>query len=74
MGRIRVQLKTDARNLASRGAIERLGAQPEGVLRKHMLLWNGVQRDSAFYSVLNHEWPAVKTRLEEKLLHCHGFR
>jgi N-acetyltransferase len=64
LGCIRVQLKTDARNLRSQRAIERLGAVREGVLRKHMILHNGYQRDTVMYSITDTEWPAVKTRLE----------
>jgi RimJ/RimL family protein N-acetyltransferase len=60
----RVELKTDARNDKSRTAMERMGAQFEGVLRQHMLRDDGTWRDSAYYSVLDHEWPAVKARLE----------
>lgn len=66
-GAIRVQLKTDRRNEASQRAIERLGAVREGVLRKHMLVQNGYQRDTVMYSILDTEWPAVKARLEARL-------
>ena len=64
---LRVELKTDALNQRSRNAILRLGAKEEGILRKHMLTWNGRQRDSVYFSILDSEWPAVKARLEEKL-------
>jgi N-acetyltransferase len=64
---IRVQLKTDARNERSQRAIERLGAVREGVLRNHMILPDGRLRDSVFYSILDTEWPAVKSRLLEML-------
>jgi RimJ/RimL family protein N-acetyltransferase len=64
---LRVELKTDAMNQRSRNAILRLGAKEEGTLRKHMLTWNGRQRDSVYFSILDSEWPHVKTRLEEKL-------
>jgi len=67
MGCIRVQLKTDLRNERSQRAIERLGAVREGVLRDHILMPDGHRRSSVYYSVLDHEWPAVKARLEEKL-------
>lgn len=62
---IRVQLKTDARNLASQRAIERLGAVKEGVLRKHMILPDGTQRDSVVYSIIDTEWPRVKAHLQQ---------
>ncbi len=61
---IRVQFKADARNLRSRRAIERLGAVPEGILRNHYILPDGTVRDSAYYSILDREWPQVRKRLE----------
>jgi N-acetyltransferase len=64
---MRVQFKTDERNARSRAAIERLGAVFEGVLRHHMLVRGGVIRDSAYYSILDTEWPRVKAHLEERL-------
>jgi RimJ/RimL family protein N-acetyltransferase len=64
---LRVELKTDALNQRSRTAILRLGAKEEGTLRKHMLTWNGRQRDSVYFSILDTEWPIVKTSLESKL-------
>jgi len=63
LGAIRVQFKTDLRNLRSQTAIERLGAVKEGVLRNHMILPDGRYRDSVYYSILDSEWPAVKARL-----------
>jgi RimJ/RimL family protein N-acetyltransferase len=63
LGCLRVQLKTDLRNLRSQAAIERLGARKEGVLRKHYVLWDGYVRDSVLYSITDAEWPAVKQRL-----------
>lgn len=66
-GCVRVQFKTDGRNLRSQKAIERLGAVREGTLRKHMILPDGMVRDSVFYSVIDVEWPQVKARLEEML-------
>ena len=64
LGTIRVQLKTDLRNERSQRAIERLGAIREGVLRKHVVLWDGFIRDTAYYSILDNEWPGVRQRLE----------
>ncbi len=63
MGCIRVELKTDARNAASRAAIARIGAQEEGVLRSHMICADGHWRDTVYFSILAPEWPSVKTRL-----------
>ncbi len=68
LGCIRVQLKTDLRNVRSQRAIERLGAVREGILRKAMLMKDNYQRSSVYYSILDDEWPAVKARLEA-LLH-----
>lgn len=67
MGCVRVQLKCDARNARSRAAIERIGAKPEGVLRHWMILADGHRRDTAFFSILEAEWPAVRTRLDALL-------
>ena len=69
LGCVRVQLKTDARNLRSQRAIERLGAVKEGVLRKHMLTRGGYQRDTVIYSIVDSEWRSVKERLEGFLKH-----
>lgn len=59
-----VQLKTDARNLRSRAAIERLGAKQEGVLRAPLPMPDGFVRDPVMYSIIAPEWPGVKARLE----------
>ncbi len=64
---VRVQFKTDLRNVRSQRAIERLGAVKEGVLRNHMTLPDGFIRHSVFYSVVPDEWPAIKANLEQKL-------
>jgi len=64
---LRVELKTDALNQRSRNAILRLGAKEEGTLRKHILTYNGRQRDSVYFSILDIEWPAVKARLSSAL-------
>lgn len=67
LGCVRVQLKADVRNVRSQRAIERLGAIREGVLRKHMILPDGHARSSVIYSILDEEWPAVKTHLQTLL-------
>jgi RimJ/RimL family protein N-acetyltransferase len=64
---VRVQLKTDARNLQSQAAIERLGAVREGVLRKYQIAHDGYVRNTVLYSIIESEWPAVKGRLEEMM-------
>jgi N-acetyltransferase len=63
----RVTFKTDARNERSRRAIERIGAQFEGVRRGHRLATDGTIRDSAYYSIVASEWPEVKQRLRARL-------
>jgi RimJ/RimL family protein N-acetyltransferase len=64
---IRVELKTDALNQRSRSAILRIGAKEEGTLRKHLVTWSGRVRDTVYFSILDTEWPQVKTRLERRL-------
>jgi RimJ/RimL family protein N-acetyltransferase len=66
-GCFRVELKTDALNQKSRNAILRLGAKEEGTLRRHVITWSGRVRDSVYFSILDHEWPGVKAKLEGKL-------
>jgi N-acetyltransferase len=63
----RVEFKTDARNARSRGALEALGAQFEGIFRKHMVVRDGGPRDSAYYSVIDDDWPALKQALQARL-------
>ena len=63
----RVELKTDALNERSRGAMEAMGARFEGIQRHHMLVRRGENRDSAWYSILDDEWPAVRAGLEARL-------
>jgi len=67
LGCMRVELKTDARNERSRGAMEALPAKFEGIFRKHMLMPVTGVRDSAYFSVLDDEWPSVKQNLEKRL-------
>jgi RimJ/RimL family protein N-acetyltransferase len=64
---IRVELQTMSTNARSRAAILRLGAIEEGVLRSRMVRRNGERFDSIFFSILDHEWPMVKTKLEGAL-------
>jgi RimJ/RimL family protein N-acetyltransferase len=63
----RVTFKTDARNERSRNAIVRLGAQFEGIRRAHMPAFDGGIRDSAYYSIVRVEWPAVRRGLAARL-------
>jgi RimJ/RimL family protein N-acetyltransferase len=66
---IRVELKTDALNQRSRNAILRIGAKEEGTLRKHLITRTGRVRDTVYFSILDTEWPEVKSKLEKR---CHG--
>jgi N-acetyltransferase len=67
LGCVRVEFKTDARNERSRAAIKALGAEFEGVLRKQKTLDGVGVRNSAVYSVIDDEWPAVRANLERRL-------
>jgi RimJ/RimL family protein N-acetyltransferase len=67
LGCIRVELKTDALNERSRNAILRIGAKHEGIFRNHMICADGRLRDSAWYSIVDREWPQVKVMLNQKL-------
>lgn len=67
LGCIRVELKTDSLNEKSRVAILRIGAKEEGIFRNHMITASGRIRHSAYYSIIDSEWPEVKARLEAKL-------
>jgi RimJ/RimL family protein N-acetyltransferase len=60
-----VELKTDVLNEKSRNAMLRMGAKEEGILRKHVLAHGGRWRDTIYYSVLDTEWPAVRSFLFE---------
>jgi RimJ/RimL family protein N-acetyltransferase len=63
----RVSLMTDSRNARSRAAILRLGARFDGVVRAQRLAADGTVRDTACYSILDHEWPDVRANLESRL-------
>jgi RimJ/RimL family protein N-acetyltransferase len=67
LGCRRVELKTDALNERARAALEALGTTFEGIHRKHMLVRDGENRDSAWYSVVDDEWPKVRVHLEQRL-------
>jgi len=67
LGVARVALRADARNSRSIGAIRRLGAVPEGVLRSHRVAPDGSRQDTAYFSILLDEWPAVRDGLLARL-------
>jgi RimJ/RimL family protein N-acetyltransferase len=66
-GYLRVEFKTDAANERSRPALDKVGATFEGIARKHMLVRGGERRDSAWYAVIDDDWPEVKAGLERRL-------
>jgi RimJ/RimL family protein N-acetyltransferase len=64
---IAVEFRTHRFNLQSRAAIERLGAQLDGILRSHQRAGDGTLRDTAVYSITAAEWPTVRTHLDWQL-------
>lgn len=66
-GILRVQFKTDIRNLRSRQSLEKMGAIPEGILRRSAIMPDGVIRDTLIYSILDTEWSHVKQNLEQRM-------
>jgi RimJ/RimL family protein N-acetyltransferase len=77
MGCVRVEFKTDALNLRARAALAALPSTFEGVFRKHMLMFGGRWRDSAWYSITDQEWPDARLALQGRLagqLPRHGTR
>jgi N-acetyltransferase len=67
LGCLRVEFKTDSRNERSRAALAALPAQFEGIFRKHMLVRDGERRDSAYYSIVDDEWPEVRENLSRRI-------
>jgi len=65
MHALRVQLKTDVKNIRSQKAIEKIGATREGIFRNDMVRENGTSRDSVYYSIVADEWPEVKKLLSQ---------
>jgi RimJ/RimL family protein N-acetyltransferase len=65
-GLLRVEFKTDAANERSCAALARF-AEFDGIFRKHMLVRGGQRRDSAWYSVIDDDWPAAKAKLRSRL-------
>jgi len=64
---IAVEFRTHWHNHASCNAIVRLGAKQDGVLRSHRILPDGSLRDTVIYSIIESEWPSVKTSLKHKM-------
>jgi RimJ/RimL family protein N-acetyltransferase len=67
LGCRRVEFKTDALNERARGALAALPSEFEGIHRKHMLVRGGERRDSAWYAVIDDDWPTTKRALEDRL-------
>ena len=67
LGCRRVEFKTDALNERARAALAALPAQFEGIHRKHMVVRDGERRDSAWYAVIDDDWPGVRAALERRL-------
>ncbi len=67
-GAVRVQFTIDARNERSQAAVVKLGATKEGTLRQDTRTWTGHLRDTVIFSILASEWPAVRLRLEQRLM------
>lgn len=59
----RIELKTSILNLKSQGAMLKIGAVKEGILRKHMISETGVVRDTVYFSFINDDWPSVKENI-----------
>jgi len=68
LGCRRVEFKTDSLNEPSRTALLGIGARFEGIFRNHMVMPDGRMRHSAYYSVIDEEWPAVRAGLERSLV------
>ena len=66
-GAVRVQFRVDSRNQRSQAAVAKLGAVKEGVLRRDRLTWTGYMRNTVYFSILDCEWPELRSRLEARL-------
>ena len=64
LGALRVGLSVDVENLRSRRAVERIGAEQEGILRKHRIRRDGTRRDTVIFGIIDDDWPQVKVKLE----------
>jgi N-acetyltransferase len=67
LGMQRVEFKTDAKNERARAALAAIPSEFEGIHRKHMVVRDGERRDSAWYAVIDDNWPDVKAALERRL-------
>jgi RimJ/RimL family protein N-acetyltransferase len=67
LGCARVEFKTDALNERARAALAAMPSSFEGIFRKHMLMYGGRWRDSAWYAITDEEWPETKRQLRERV-------
>jgi len=67
LGYRRVEFKTHAANAAARAALEGIGAVFEGIFRRHMAMPDGTVRDSAYYAIVDLDWPRVRAQLEARI-------
>jgi N-acetyltransferase len=67
LGARRVEFKTDAKNERARAALAAIPSEFEGIHRKHMIVRDGERRDSAWYAVIDDDWPDVKGALERRI-------
>jgi len=68
LGLNRIELKTSHLNLKSQGAMLKIGAVKEGVLRKHSISENGTLRDTVYFSFINDEWPSIKENIFKEFI------
>jgi RimJ/RimL family protein N-acetyltransferase len=66
-GVMRVEFMVDVRNQRSQAAVKKLGARPEGVLRRNKITWTGHIRDTAVFSITDLDWPQARQGLDERL-------
>jgi RimJ/RimL family protein N-acetyltransferase len=67
----RVEFKTDVLNKRARNRLKKIGCTEEGVLRSHTLMPGGRRRDTIFYSILDHEWPAIRSTI---FIYCNNIK
>jgi RimJ/RimL family protein N-acetyltransferase len=67
LGARRVEFKTDAKNARARAALAAIPAEFEGIHRKHMIVRDGARRDSAWYAVIDDDWPEARSALERRI-------
>jgi len=68
LGLNRVELKTSILNLKSQGAMLKIGAVKEGILRQHMINEDGLVRDTVYFSFISDEWPAIKEKIFKEFI------